>query len=128
MALRVRALAPEFAIARLMPGEPLPSWADGGSVTMVTRTPDELSVLIEAERVPDGIRCERAWCGFVIEGPLAFTLTGILASVLHPLAHAAVPVLAMSTFDTDYVFVKRADREHAIDVLAGAGHVVLPAA
>ena len=31
-------------------------------------------------------------------------------------------------FDTDYVFVKRADREHAIDVLAGAGHVVLPAA
>lgn len=128
MAVRLRPLTPEFAIVRLDPGGEVPAWAGRGSLTMVTRSPDELSILVEADLVPEGVQCERGWCGVVIVGPLPFTLTGVLASVLQPLADAAIPILAMSTFDTDYVFVKGSDRMRAMTALTGAGHVVVQGA
>ena len=40
------------------------------------------------------------------EGPFPFSLTGVLASFIDPLAMNGVPIFAISTFDTDYVLVK----------------------
>lgn len=125
MAQRLRALAGEFTIARLAPDAALPDWADQGSVAMVTRSPDELSVLARSSLVPDDVRSERGWCGFVLAGPVPFSMTGVLASVLQPLAVAGVPILAMSTFDTDYVFVKHDDLALATEALIAAGHEVV---
>ena len=124
MALRLRSLDGEFAIARLASDAEVPDWAGQGPVRMVTRTPDELSILVVAAHVPDDVRAERGWRGLVLAGPLPFSMTGVLASVLQPLADAGVPILAMSTFETDYVFVKGDDLSRALEALATAGHVV----
>jgi hypothetical protein len=124
MPQRLRSLPGEFAIARLPPHAAVPDWAGDGCVTMVTRSPDELSILVGATQVPDDVRNERGWCGFVLVGPFPFSTTGVLASVLQPLALAGVPILAMSTFDTDYVFVKRDDQGRAIAAMIAAGHDV----
>jgi hypothetical protein len=59
-----------------------------------------------------------------IQGPFAFTETGILASVLAPLAAAKIGVLAVATFDTDHVLVKAARLEEALHRLVAAGHKV----
>jgi hypothetical protein len=59
-----------------------------------------------------------------LRGPFPFDLTGVLASVLEPLRDAGVPILAVSTFDTDYVFVPGPRLDAASAALRDAGHRV----
>jgi hypothetical protein len=118
----------EYAICRLAPDAADPIWAHDSPVTVIARTADELSVLCSSEKVPSGTKCEAGWRLFKFQGPFAFTQTGILAAVLNPLAEAHVGILAVSTFDTDYVLVKEPNLSKARDVLLAAGHVVLTAA
>ena len=42
----------EYAIVRLGPVEPVPAWIECGVFCSVTRTPEELSLLVEAAAVP----------------------------------------------------------------------------
>jgi hypothetical protein len=49
-------------------------------------------------------------------------MTGVLASFLQPLAEARIPIFAISTFDTDYVLIKREKLEQAASALGAAGH------
>jgi hypothetical protein len=60
-----------------------------------------------------------------VEGPLDFSLTGILASLTTVLAKAGVSVFAVSTFDTDYLLIKGEQVEQTIEVLTEAGHQVI---
>jgi uncharacterized protein len=116
----------EYAICRLDPGSQDPTWAARDSrVSVIARTAEELSVLCSAESVPAGVKCEGGWRMFKFLGPFAFTQTGILAAVLAPLGEARIGILAVSTFDTDYVLVKEAELARARDVLVEARHVVV---
>ena len=72
--------------------------------------------------MPDGAAAERGWVALQLEGPFPFSMTGLLASFLQPLAAAQVPIFAISTFDTDYVLIKREDLERAVRALDAAGH------
>jgi hypothetical protein len=118
----------DYAICRLAPDTPDPIWTRHSPVSVIARTVDELSVLCSSEKVPPGTQCEAGWRLFKFQGPFAFTQTGILSAVLNPLAEARVGILAVSTFDTDYVLVKDTNLSSAQDVLVAAGHVVLTAA
>jgi hypothetical protein len=115
-----------FAVCGLDPNEAVPSWATRGTFVSVTRTPNELSVVCREEDVPEGVRCERGWRCLQVPGPLDFSLVGVLASLLTPLAEAGVSVFALSTFDTDYLLVREADLERAERALRTAGHEVGP--
>jgi len=97
-----------------------------GNLFGVTRTSDELSIVCEESLVPDGVRAEQDWAALKLEGPFPFEMTGVLASFLDPLAAAKIPIFAMSTFDTDYVLVKREHLDAALQALAGAGHLLTP--
>jgi hypothetical protein len=116
----------EYAICRLAPDAADPPWARGSGVSAIVRTADELSVLCSSEKIPAGVKCESGWRLFKFQGPFAFTQTGILASVLNPLAEARIGILAVSTFDTDYVLVKDNDLSRARELLVAAGHAVAP--
>jgi hypothetical protein len=59
-----------------------------------------------------------------VAGPLRFDETGILASLLSPLANAGIPVFTVSTYDTDYVLLKENKIRRAKAALTGAGHIV----
>ena len=107
----------EYAVVRLGPVETVPAWADCGVFCSVTRTPEELSLLVEAAAVPPGLQMETGWCGLKLEGPFAFNEVGILAGILTPLAEVGISILAVSTFDTDYVFVKSDRFDEALKVL-----------
>ena len=122
----LRVLPGEYAISRLEPDAALPDWADGPGFVSIARTVDELSILCEAERVPLGVRSEPGWSGFQFVGPFAFDETGIAASVLQPLADAGIGIVLVSTFDTDYLFVKTEQAGRAAEALTAAGHVAAP--
>ena len=114
----------EYATCRLLPSEPVPAWADSAGFSNVTRTADELSIICAAALVPANIHAERDWRLLKFQGPFAFTATGVLSSVLAPLAAAQVSILALSTFDTDYLLVKAAQYDATLRTLETAGHKV----
>jgi hypothetical protein len=113
-----------FAVCRLATDAPLPGWVGGGPLVSITRTADELSVVCRQETVPEGVRCERGWRCLRVAATLDFSLVGVLASLLGPLADAGVSVFVVSTFDTDYLLVKEPAFQQAEEVLSRAGHAL----
>lgn len=83
-------------------------------------TDDEISLVCREGDVPENtIRKETGWIAYRITGQLDFALTGILARLTGALAGAEVPVFAISTYDTDYLMVRRDDQTRAETALAG---------
>lgn len=118
------ALLPDlFAVCRLQPESPLPDWV-AGAFFSVTRTADELSMVCLQTLVPAGVQAERDWRCLKVLGPLDFSLVGVLASLSTALAEARVSLFAVSTFDTDYLLVKSAALEPAVEALRRAGHLI----
>jgi len=115
-----------YAVCRMPASAALPAWA-GKAFVSITRTADELSIVCEERRIPadaDGIefQLERGWVLLKLHGPFPLDAIGVLASVTKPLAEAAISLFALSTFDTDYILVKRAHAKQAIAALTLAGH------
>jgi hypothetical protein len=118
MKLTLSVLPGRLAICRLTPDEALPEWALAGKeFVSLSRTPDELSVVCPEELVPDGVKADKGWRSFKVQGPLDFTLTGILTYLLQPLAQQQISIFAISTFDTDYILVKEEKLPEAIQAL-----------
>ncbi len=72
--------------------------------------------------VPPEVGHQGGWRCLAVRGPLAFDETGVLAALAAPLARAAVPIFALSTFDTDYLLVPATHLERALTALREAGH------
>lgn len=113
-----------LAVCRLEPDAGVPAWATVGGLFSVTRTADELSIVCPEEHVPEGAVCERVWRALKVDGPLDFSLVGVMASLAAPLAENGVGVLAIATYDTDYVLVKEESLDLAVAALRERGHEV----
>ncbi len=120
--LKFRRLPGTYAIVRLAPDAPVSDWATKGGFTSITRTADELSVVCPTENLPRDVQSSHRWLCFKLEGPFAFSLTGVLLSFIAPLSGNGIPIFAISTFDTDYVLVQEPDCDRALDALRKAGH------
>jgi hypothetical protein len=112
------------SVCRLAADEGIPHWVPATGFVSITRTADELSVVCPGEAVPPSVRAEHGFRVLKIDGPLDFSLTGILVAVAGPLADAGISIFAVSTYDTDYVLVKAHDLKQAVAVLQAAGHAV----
>jgi len=121
---KLRTINGKFAVTRLPPNTPVPVWASLGPFSSVTRTAGELSIVCGEENVPLDVRSERGFKCLCVAGPLKFSLVGVLASMLEPLADAGIAVFVVSTFDTDYLFVNANEFERSVQVLRDAGHQV----
>lgn len=114
-----------YAICSLPPAEPLPAWAAApGAFVALARTEEELSLVAPEAAVPADVTQEAGWRLLKVHGPLGFGLTGILASILDPLAKARISIFAVSTYNTDYVLVKEGDTPAALTALRESGHTV----
>jgi len=115
-----------YAVCRLAPGDPVPPPAAGAALWCAARTDHELSVVCPEADVPPGARVEPGWAVLALAGPFALEgETGILSSVLDPLAAAEISIFALSTFDTDYVLVHAQALRAAAGALRAAGHAVI---
>ena len=86
-------------------------------------TDTENSLVCRTEDVPDNTTArEDGWRCFRIRGELAFSLTGILAGIAGILAEHHISIFAVSTYNTDYVFIKEELFEKALDVLRQEGY------
>lgn len=112
-----------YGLARLKSDAPAPAWAFASrGFSSVTRTDAELSIVCPDDGVPEDVQVERGWRVVKLHGPFAFDQVGILSSFIAPLATRGVVIVAISTFDTDYVLVKASQVDDAIEALRAAGH------
>jgi hypothetical protein len=113
-----------FSIARLAPSGPVPAWAETGKFVSLTRTGEELSIVCDSSCIPPDVRTHGGWRCLRVAGPLDFSLVGVLASLMEPLARAGIPVFVISTFDTDYILIGESHLPAATAVLEQSGHSV----
>ena len=111
-----------FSLVRLPPDSPLPMGAFAGRLCAITRTEDELSVICDTEHAPSSVRVEHGWACLKVLGPLDVAIVGVMSSLAGALAEVNIALLAISTFDTDYVLVRREHLENAIAAWRAAGH------
>lgn len=89
------------------------------------RTENEFSLVLPTVRVPfAALAREDGWRGFRLSGQLDFSLIGILARIASLLAEANISIFAVSTYDTDYVFLKEECFQEALQLLAENGYSI----
>jgi hypothetical protein len=121
--LRLRILDGRLSLCRMAAMAEVPAWACGAFVS-ITRTPEELSIICADELVPADVQRVAGYVAIGVEGTLAPELVGVLVSMAKPLAEAGIPIVAIGTFDTDYVLVRATDLERATHALSEAGHSI----
>lgn len=113
-----------LAIFQLSPDATLPNFEDLSPFWSITKTENEISIIIKEEELDSNLKAERGWRYLKVNGPLEFNLYGILVSIANPLANQKISIFAISTFSTDYILIKEEDLDKAISVLRGEGFVV----
>jgi uncharacterized protein len=116
-----------YAVCRLDPNAGLPAWAGKGEFVSVTRTPRETSVVCPQEQVPAGVVGERDFRVLRVQGSLDFSLTGVLDSMVGPLAAEKIAVFTISTYETDYLLIREEALARTVEILIRSGHnIILP--
>jgi len=91
----------------------------------VGKTDEELSLVCLTEKTPENTtERDDGWKGFRIEGVLDFSLIGILSKLSAVLAENGIGIFAVSTYNTDYILVKKENFEKALSKLEAAGYEV----
>jgi len=116
--LNLKLLPDQLGVYKLYGDQMFTEWpGPGDGFYSITRTGDEVSIVCRDEYIPDGPLSEKDFRAFMVEGPLDFGLTGILSSLLSPLAEAGISVFVLSTYDTDYILIKAEKLELAKAIL-----------
>ena len=89
----------------------------------IGNTDAELSLVCGTDRTPAAtLAREDGWRAFRVVGTLDFSLTGILSRIATVLADERIGIFAVSTYDTDYILVKRENLDRAAGALKRAGY------
>ncbi len=118
----IEVLSRAFSICRLAK---TPAPAELMEFCFYSATDEELSLLGPTSCAPaDALKREDGYRGFCFAGTLDFGLIGILARAAALLADKNIPVFAVSTCNTDYIFVKDDFFLSALEALKGEGYEV----
>ena len=94
--------------------------------SFIGKTDEEKSlVCITSEIPPNVIQRDDGWKALRIQGVLEFSLIGILSKIAAILADHSIPIFAVSTYNTDYLLVKKENYEKAIQALEAAGYKII---
>ncbi len=92
----------------------------------IGRTDEEKSLVCITSEVPTNtIKRDDGWKAFRIQGILDFSLIGILAKIATVLADNGISIFAVSTYNTDYVLIKKENYQKGLDVLRVAGYEIV---
>ena len=92
----------------------------------IAKTDEEQSLVCITDEVPANvIQRDDGWKAFRIQGVLDFSLIGILAKIAAALADNGISIFAVSTYNTDYVLMKRENYQKALDVLKALGYMII---
>lgn len=117
--LRMVALEPDFSVCKV---EDYSRLDLGQPFVFTGSTDEEKSLVCPTAIVPQNtVERDDGWKALRIMGILDFSLIGILARISGILAENRIGIFAVSTFNTDYIFVKKNDFDKSIKALEDAG-------
>lgn len=119
--MKLSILPNEYTIHRFASESGIPELK--GDFLSITRTEEELSIVCDASIPLKSEQSEIGWACIKVLGPLDFGLTGILAKIASVLAEAEISIFAISTYDTDYILVKKEKLAVAKEVLLQAEYI-----
>ena len=94
--------------------------------TFIGKTDEEKSLVCITSDVPSNIiERDDGWKGFRIQGVLEFSLIGILAKISGILADNDIAIFAISTYNTDYILIKKENYQKEINTLNDAGYKII---
>lgn len=121
--MKIKLLDGQFAVCKI---EDLSRVNFESKYLFVAKTDDEISLVCELESVPENaVSCEKGWRAFKIDEILDFSLTGIMAGIASTLAAENISVFVVSTYNTDYIFVKSDATDKAAAALRKSGYDVV---
>lgn len=92
----------------------------------IGKTDEEKSLVCITSEVPENtIQRDDGWKAFRIQGVLDFSLIGILAKIATVLADNGISIFAVSTYNTDYVLIKKENYQKALDILQTTGYKIV---
>lgn len=92
----------------------------------IGKTDEEKSLVCITSEVPsNAVQCDDGWKALRIEGVLDFSLIGILSRIATILADHNIPIFAVSTYNTDYLLIKKEKYEMAIQALENAEYKIV---
>lgn len=118
--MKLQFLKPVYSVCQLSPASEIPDWALNDFLA-VMRTEDELTIIAPKSALPENIKAQHDFSCFRIAGSLDFGLIGVIAKISAELAQANIPILAFSTYNTDYFLVAKSNQEPAQLALVSAG-------
>lgn len=94
--------------------------------SFIGKTDEEKALVCITDEVPANvIQRDDGWKAFRIQGVLDFSLIGILAKIAAALADNGISIFAVSTYNTDYVLMKKENYQKALDVLKALGYMII---
>ncbi len=89
----------------------------------ITKTSDEISIVSNCKTEYKNLKSESGWKAIKVDGILDFSLVGIIHDLTRPLKENKISVFVLSTFNTDYLFVKEDMFELAVKVLKNTPNI-----
>jgi hypothetical protein len=115
--LTLKLIGENFSIHSLAVNSKIPKEIFSAPIYFIAKTYDEISIVLPSHYLLTSDNVEPDWQALEVIGPLDFSLTGILSNISAVLASEKISIFAMSTFDTDYILVKRNTVEAAVAAL-----------
>ncbi len=126
MKLRFIILKDKYAIHRFDSCSDIPMWIKDSDFYSVTKTKDELSIVCkQLDSITEAAEINKDWRILKLQGPLDFSLVGIIAEIAGILKESNITIFTISTFETDYILVKNKNLDRAIDSLKANGHEII---
>ena len=89
----------------------------------IGKTDEEISLVCKTEDTPtETLERDDGWQAFRIQGTLDFSLIGILSKISSILAENKIGIFAVSTYNTDYILVKKENFDAALMALDKNGY------
>lgn len=96
-----------FTIHRFDVNETIPAQVYKSKFYWIGKTDEELSIVCESNILTKIDMSLSNWSIIKIVGKLDFTLVGILAEISDALKKANISIIALSTYDTDYIMLQQ---------------------
>jgi hypothetical protein len=118
-------LESNYTIYRFGNESVLPDWIYSSDFYSITKTKDEISVVAaQNDLIFIDIECNKDWRIIKIEGPLDFSLVGIIADISAIFKSVKISIFTLSTYNTDYFLIKQKDLDTGIQSLIENDHKV----
>jgi hypothetical protein len=113
----------EFSIIQIDCDQSIPASVFDCSFYSVTKTNDEMSIIVNQQVDIPSARISTGWRGFKVDGILDFSMVGIIYNLVAPLKENGISVFVTSTYNTDYLFVKEASFNRSVEIFEKAGYI-----